>query len=227
MGYQTSFCVGDFKSVSQQFLRVVIHRNFYICHLSYRFMAAKKKVKIFKEFVNTQFKEIKKPKSDSVSLEEFEEDKIDNNVNNNNSSGDGFSAGKRTAPVLQVENASQSLERVAETAPARRTDANDNSANQNVYSANYSAKYDNSQYETRRQEEPIVRPTVRASGVLDDIRNVNVGLRRIQPTWQGQTPPDQAQGAWNPNLPDERVYRPAEDTLKEQTKQIDKRRRMF
>jgi len=190
-------------------------------------MAAKKKVKIFKEFVNTQFKEIKKDKSDSgsVSPDEFEEDKIDANNNANNFSGNG-SSGKRTAPVLQAESTPQGLERVAETAPARRTDANDNSANQNPYSANYSAKYDNSQYEARRQEEPIVRPTVRASGVLDDLRNVNNGLRRVQPTWQ-QSPADQLQGQWNPNLPEEKVYRPADDAVKEQTKQIDKRRRMF
>jgi hypothetical protein len=190
-------------------------------------MAAKKKVKIFKEFVNTQFKEIKKDKSDSGSVfpDEFEEDKIDANNNANNFSGNG-SSGKRTAPVLQAESTPQGLERVAETAPARKTDTNDNSANQNLYSANYSAKYDNSQYEARRQEEPIVRPTVRASGVLDDLRNVNNGLRRVQPTWQ-QSPADQLQGQWNPNLPEEKVYRPADDAVKEQTKQIDKRRRMF
>jgi len=192
-------------------------------------MAGKKKGRIVKEFVNTQFKEIKKPKLDSgsVSPDEFEEDKIDDNNNTNNFSGNGSSTVKRAAPVLQAENTPQGLERVAETAPARKTDTNENSGNQNLYSANYSAKYYNSQYEARRQEELVVRPTVRASGVLDDIRNVNTGLRRVQPTWQSQTPADQTQNTWNPNLPEEKVYRPADDAVKEQTKQIDKRRRMF
>ncbi|MFH1711255.1 MAG: hypothetical protein ABH840_03010 [Nanoarchaeota archaeon] len=187
-------------------------------------MARKKKVKIVKEFVNTQFKEVETSKSNSGSIvpEEFEEDKLENN---GDFSGNGFSnTGRRTAPVLQAENTSQSLESVAETAPVRKTDTNDNPGNQ-VYSADYTAKYDSAKYETM-SEEPVVRPTVRSSGVLNDVRNVGEP-RRVQPTWQGQTAPDQARGDWNPNLPDERVYHPKDDDIKERTKQIDKRRRMF
>ncbi|MBU3912808.1 MAG: hypothetical protein KKE50_01815 [Nanoarchaeota archaeon] len=188
-------------------------------------MARKKKERILKEFVNTQFKEIKKEKSSSISPEEFERDEAESE----NISGDNFTpVTRRTAPVLQASGTSQNLERTAETAPvATRTDTTDSSGNQNQYSANYSARYDNANYEARRDEEPVVRPTVRASGVLNDIRNVDAQeLRRLQPTWQDQAPV-QAQGSLDRNLPDERVYRPADDAVTERTSQINRRRRMF
>ena len=189
-------------------------------------MPRKKKTRIVKEFVNSQFKEVKKEKTQELGFEEEEQETI----NGGNGGNGAFSTGERAAPVIQTGNQEQNLEQVAATAPTPARTTETNTGPGNLYSADYTARYDFERYENVREQEPVQRASVRSAGSLMDNRDFDLrNLKVPQSAWT--SPQEQAQAAANwqtdSNLPDERKYKPREDTFKEQTKQIDKRRRMI
>ena len=182
---------------------------------------AKKKNRVVKEFVNAQFKEVKKENDNGNDAEEEEAD------NAGFENGNGFvSGGERAAPVLQAKQ-DASLEQVARTAPTARTGTAEtaNTANQDFYSANYTARYENQNYEARQEQEQVVQPTVRAAGSLID-RNFDFrNLRRMSASQSGEQT-QAGQENWVGGVPEDRRYQPKDDVLKEDIKRIDKRRRM-
>lgn len=192
---------------------------------------AKKEIKILKEIDSRNFKEVKKDENGNI--EEEAENESEKNVGNEKfESGNGFSSsgGSRTAPVLKSEDNSQ-LEREVASAPVRNTEKDNNKSGVgNGYSSNYTTKYENRDYETRGQE-MAVRPTVRSAGAIGGLieqRNADFSnLRRTQNLWKDSG--QQNSGAWEPDrinlVNNERKY--AEDKRVEETKQIDKRRRMM
>lgn len=187
---------------------------------------AKKEMKILKE-IKRDVKEVKKEDSRDLGGESEEEN--ENGKFSNGDSANG-SSGKRTAPILQAENQNQNLERVAETAPRKKTD--DKTPQGNVYSAsyngNYAGKYQNQNYEARREDQIRDRPTIRASGILNDARTVNFNeLRRQQNSWNAQDSASMQQRMQDRNAPDAQNYQPREDVLQDQKKLADKRRRMM
>ncbi len=195
-------------------------------------MVKKKKIKILKEFVNRQFTEIKKDNDAGEDDDDGEDGEgSDNKVNGNETGNFENGAAERTAPVLNSGSGSQTLESVAATAPAPVPAVGEN-ANQNFYTANYNAKYSNEVYARERiREGEVIRETGtsgRASmlGITDD-------MRRTQNAW-GANQEQAGQGAWGaererimPGMLDERRYSPKDDHVKEQTKAIDRRRRMM
>ena len=106
--------------------------------------------KIVKEFVNTNFKEVKaKGKKGDLEFSELE-----NEVQPENFNGTGFTSdGKRVAPVITPEN---NLEDAAATAPPIIREVKEEKKAENPYSATYvnyssSKDYESSQgVETRR-----------------------------------------------------------------------------
>lgn len=184
---------------------------------------AKKEIKVLKEIDSRNFKEVKKEKNANVSDSEEESSDLEQDFS---FSDNGSSS--RTAPVLKSENSSQ-LEATAATAPVSRpvnNTGNDNNAPAgNFYTANYDAKYDRREYAGVEREQ-IVQPSVRASGSLIEHDFDMRALRRM-PASQAGGQNFSGQENWTGGVPEERRYQQKDDALKEETKQIDKRRRMF
>lgn len=186
-----------------------------------RVKKARKEIKVLKEIDSRTFREVKRDKNGNV-----EDDAEEENSREFSDSTDFSPTGNRTAPTITADNSSQNLERVAETAPTPRTTAETPASNVS-YSADYSTRYDNVKYDTVREQEVVVRPGVRSAGSLSDTRDFSLrNMRSMRSAWQDSQQQGQAASSWDTNLPDERRYQPKEDSLKEQTKQIEKRRRM-
>lgn len=185
-------------------------------------MGRKKKAVKIKEVDNRQFKEVKKEKNGKAEIED--ESELEQDIFGNGA-GNGFSSAQRTAPTLNQENSSQ-LESAAASAPAR-TAGDSGSGGGNLYSADYVSRYDSQNYDNVRDEQPVVRPSIRAAGSLTGVGQFDMrSLRRMQSAWQ--SPQDPGQPALvDSNLPEEKRYQPREDSMKEDVKRIERRRRMF
>ena len=136
----------------------------------------KKKTKITKEFVNSQFKEIKKEKTENENGEQDDEESENGKFENGT---EFFGSGSRTAPVISADRNNSPLEQTVANTPSPRRSTNpetENSPPGNVYAvqSNAGTSYATNVYADRayeaREKTVQVRESARFSGALDEFR---------------------------------------------------------